>query len=50
MEESGEFWRQDMQLRGSLPVALLDLVLGCVRLDAQLVIELRFLDHGCVLR
>lgn len=30
-----------------LPITLLDFILGSVRLDAELVVELCFFDHGC---
>jgi hypothetical protein len=35
------------KLEGNIPVCLLDLILRCLRLDAQAVIQLRFRDHGC---
>ncbi len=31
----------------SLPVSLLYLILGSIRLDAQLVVEFGFFDHCC---
>lgn len=38
--------RDGMQVRDNLPIPFLDLVLGGFGLDAELVVQLRFLHHG----